>query len=150
MENTLRRINSIYYIIYMLTIVSAVAVFMLSYMNVNKFVINEKSSTGMVLSSILILYILISVPLAFWLFHKKTKSLQLIEDKFAKYEAYKKASIIRLWVIGIGLIGGVVLFYLLTSTNMIFCALISAVALFFCKPTLGKMIKELDLEEDED
>ena len=149
MEKTLRNINGVYYIIYMLTILSAVAVFMLTYTNVNLYVINENTPIGRVLSSILIIYILISIPLAFWLFHKKTKMLQKTEDKFIMFNTYKKASILRLWVIGMGLIGGVMLFYFLHSTSMMYCALISAVALFFCKPTENKMIKELNLEEEE-
>lgn len=148
MEKTLRNINGVYYIIYMLTILSAVAVFMLTYTNVNLYVINENTTVGRALSSIIIIYILISIPLAFWLFHKKTKTLQKIEDKFAMFNAYKNASILRLWVVGMGLIGGVMLFYFLHSTNMMYCALISAVALFFCKPTENRMIKELNLEEE--
>lgn len=149
MENTLRRINSVYYTIYMLTIISAVAVFMSTYMNLNTFLIDSNSVLATTLSSVLIIYILITIPLSMWLFHKKTISLQQIADKYAKYNNYRKAAILRLWIIGIGLIAGVALFYILSSQSMIFCALISAVALFFCKPSVGKMMKELNLDEDE-
>jgi hypothetical protein len=31
---------------------------------------------------------------------------------------------------------------------MIFCALIAAIALFFCKPTEGKVISDLKLEDN--
>lgn len=149
MEKVLRNITGVYYIIYMLTILSAIAVFVLSSTGQNHQTISQNSQSATVLSSILYLYVLISVPLVLWWFHKNTKKWQLLTDKYEKYNAYKKASHLRLWIVGIGLIAGVVIFYLLQSTSIIYCALISAVALFFCKPSENKMIKELDLEEDE-
>lgn len=149
MEKVLRSINGVYYIVYMSTILVAIAVFTSTFLNVNVPMINEKSTLGITLSSILILYILVSTPLAFWLFHKGTKKWQQMPDKFAKFAAYKKASIMRLWVIGIGLIFGILLVYFMRSSNMIYCAGISAVALFLCKPSVNKMIKELDLEEED-
>lgn len=149
MEKTLRSINGVYYTIYMLTILSAIVAFMLTYLNVNFSTISEKGTLGIVLTSVLMLYILVTIPVSFWLFYKKTQQWRILPDKFAKFTAYKKASIARLWVVGAGLIFGVLLVYFLHSTNMIYCALISAVALFFCKPTENKMIKELDLDEEE-
>lgn len=150
MEKTLRSINGVYYSVYMLTILSAVGVFVTNYLNVKSAVsIDPKSSLGIALSSLLILYILISIPLSFWLFFKGTKKWKELPDKFAKFTAYKKASVIRLWVVGIGLILGVMLVYFLHSTSMIYCALISAVALFFSKPSEAKMVSELNLEEEE-
>lgn len=149
MEKTLRSINGVYYSIYMLTILSAIVAFMLTYLNVNFSTIAEKSTIGITLSSILMLYIMITIPVSFWLFYKNTQKWKTLPDRFAKFTAYKKASVNRLWVVGVGLILGVLLVYFLHSTNMIYCALISAVALFFCKPTEGKMIKDLNLDEDE-
>ncbi len=149
MEKILRSINGVYYTVYMSTILAAIAVFTLTFLNVNVPVINEKSATGITLSSILILYILITTPLAFWLFYKGSKKWQQMPDKFAKFAAYKKASITRLWVVGVGLIFGILLVYFMRSTNMIYCAGISAVALFLCKPSVNKMIKDLDLDEED-
>lgn len=149
MEKTLRGINGVYYTIYMLTILSAIIVFMLNYLNISGTYIDEKSPQGVALSSTLIIYMLISVPLTFWYFFKYSKKIQQITDRYEKFRIYKKASIIRLWIIGIGLIAGVLLIYFMHSFNMIYLAGIEAVALFFCKPTANKMIKDLDLADED-
>ncbi|MGC3977567.1 MAG: hypothetical protein QM751_04635 [Paludibacteraceae bacterium] len=150
MEKTLRGINGVYYTVYMITILSAVVVFMFTYLNVNIQYVDEKSPLGITISSLLVIYMLVSIPLAFWWFYKNTKKWQQLTDKFDKFRLYKQASVIRLWVIGAGLILGVIMTYLMRSTNMIYIAAIAAVALFFCKPTVGKMIKELGLDEEEE
>lgn len=150
MEKTLRILNGVYYSIFMMTVLTAVGVTILTYVNANPLYVEESSSLGRYLSSGLILFILISIPLAMWMFHKNTKEWSLIPDKFEKFRAYKKGAVIRLWVIGIGLIGGIVLIYLLRSTNMMYCAVISAIALYFVKPTAKKMEKELNIQEEEE
>ena len=95
-----------------------------------------------------ILYLLISIPYALWSFHKKTKKWQQIKDQYVKLVEYEKGSKLRLWIIGAGLIAGIVLVYFMRSKSMIFCAAIAAIALYFTKPTLNKMISELKLDED--
>ncbi|VBB45674.1 conserved membrane hypothetical protein [uncultured Paludibacter sp.] len=149
MENTLRTINGVYYSIMMLAVLSAVIVFTLTFMNISTLNIAENSPVGRTFSSLLIIYILISIPLSMWLFYKNTKKWQQLPDKFTKFNAYKKASIIRLWIVGVGLIASVVLVYFMRSNNMMYCALISIIGLYFCKPTANKMIKELDLDEED-
>lgn len=149
MNKTLKSINAVYYIVYMLTIIMAVAIFALSYLNVSRVYIDEKSPLGITLSSILTFYLLISIPLTFWMFHKGTKKWQNIPDQFEKFRAYKNGSILRLWLIGVGLILGVLMVYLFSSINMLYYAGISAIAFFFCKPTENKMIKELNLSDEE-
>lgn len=148
-ERTLRGINGVYYIIYMLTILSAVGVFMMTYLNVDRTFINPFSSEGRTLYTLLILYLLISIPSAFWMFYRSLKKNQTVEDKFEKLSAYKKAAIIRLWIIGVGLIAGITLYFFMNSLNVIYCAVISAVALFLCKPTTNRIIKDLKLEDEE-
>ena len=133
----------------MMTVVAAVIIFFLTFSNTRTTYIEERSQTGIILSSVYILYLLISIPYALWSFHRKTKKWQLIQDDYLKFKAYEKGSLIRLYIIGISLIAGVILVYVMRSRSMIFCAAIAAIALYFSKPTVNKMIKELKLEEVE-
>ncbi len=148
MERTIKNINLVYYMLYMTTVVVAVIIFFLTFSNAQTTHIDEKSQTGIIISSVYILYLLISIPYALWSFHKKTKKWQLIKDEYVKLMEYEKGSKIRLWIIGAGLIAGIVLVYFMRSKSMIFCAAIAAIALYFTKPTLNKMISELKLDED--
>lgn len=94
------------------------------------------------------IYLLTSIPLALYLFHIYTQKLRKETNEFIQFQKYKKASNIRLWVVGIGLVVGVLLVYLLRSQSMIFTAAMAAIALYFCKPSGIKMIRELDLDAD--
>ena len=148
MERIIKNINLVYYLLYMTTVVAAVIIFFLTFSNTREVYIDEKSKTGIIISSVYILYLLISIPYALWSFHKKTKKWQLIKDQYVKFTEYEKGSKIRLWIIGFALIAGIVLVYLMHSKSMIFCAAIAAIALYFTKPTVNKMIAELRLDED--
>ncbi|HNX89643.1 MAG TPA: hypothetical protein PKH58_11205 [Paludibacteraceae bacterium] len=148
MERTIKNINLVYYMLYMTTVVVAVIIFFLTFSNAQTTHIDEKSQTGIIISSVYILYLLISIPYALWSFHKKTKKWQQIKDQYVKLVEYEKGSKLRLWIIGAGLIAGIVLVYFMRSKSMIFCAAIAAIALYFTKPTLNKMISELKLDED--
>ena len=112
--------------------------------------IDSKSDAGITLSSILILFIIGSLPAALALFHRYTKELRAEPDMNIKLEKYKKASIIRLLVIGLGLVAGVLFFYVLHSQSMLFCAGIAAIGLVFCKPAEVKIITDLEIEETEE
>ena len=112
--------------------------------------IDVKSPLSITLSSIVILYIIISIPAALALFHKSTKKWATIEDNFTKFNKYTAGATWRLLVIGFGLVLSVVVFYILRSESMIFCAGICAIALLFCKPSVSKIISDLKLEETED
>ncbi|MBP1664380.1 MAG: hypothetical protein H6Q19_1520 [Bacteroidetes bacterium] len=150
MERIIKNINLVYYLLYMTTVVVAVIIFFLTFSNAQTAHIDEKSQTGVIISSVYILYLLISIPYALWSFHKKTKKWQQIKDEYVKLVEYEKGSKIRLWIIGAGLIAGIVLVYLMRSKSMIFCAAIAAIALYFTKPTVNKMISELKLDENKE
>jgi len=149
MEKTIKKLGQIYYYIYTLTILSTVVGYMLT-MNSNVHV-DALSTLGITLKSIIILYILISIPLSLAGFHRMTKKWALIEDDVLKFKAYEKGSILRLILIGVGLIGSITVFFVLrTDISLIYCFLITGIALFFCKPTIGKIVTELKLDESED
>jgi hypothetical protein len=147
MEKTIKKIGFIYYLVYTTTILATMVGYLLTMNSTNH--IDSKSTMGIALTSIVILYILLSIPLSLGGFHKMTKKWMLIEDENMKLKTYEKGAIIRLLLIGIGLVGSIIVFFLLrTDVSLIYCAAISAFALLFCKPSQGKIISELKLEEE--
>jgi hypothetical protein len=149
MEKTIKKLGQIYYYIYTLTILATVVGYMLT-INSNKHV-DALSMLGITLKSIVIIYILISIPLSLGGFHRMTKKWTLIEDEALKFKTYEKGAILRLIIIGVGLLGSITVFFILrTDISLIYCFLITGIALFFCKPTIGKIVSELKLDESED
>lgn len=143
-----KSITVTYYVIYLLTILAVVAIFFMTYANVNIERIDALSPLGVKISTVYMIYLLTSIPLALYLFHIYTQKLRKETNEFIQFQKYKKASNIRLWVVGIGLVVGVLLVYLLRSQSMIFTAAMAAIALYFCKPSGIRMIRELDLDAD--
>lgn len=143
----LRNITIAYYVVYITAILSALAGY---YILRNGFNINPQSQVGITLTSVLIVYIIGSVPVALALFNRHTKKLALLTDEKEKFEKYTKAAMLRIIVIGSGLVSGILFFYVMQSQSMIFCAGIAAIGLFFCKPNESKIISDLQLEEYSD
>jgi len=149
MKKTLKKITQFYYYIYTATILSTVVGYMFT-LNSNNH-IDPLSPSGIALKSIVILYLLITIPLSLAGFHRMTLKWRKIEDEFLKLKEYQKGAILRLILIGIGLIGSIIVFFVLrTDISLIYCFGIEAIALFFCKPSEGKIISDLKLEEKED
>lgn len=145
-----RSINVVYYTIYLLTIVAVVTIFFLTYSDAEVNRIDPLSKLGTNISTAYIIFLLISIPGALYLFHRYTQKLKTEPEEFVKFSKYKKASFIRLWVVGLGLISGVILVYVLRSQSMIFTSAIAAIALYFCKPSGLKIIRDLDLDTEEE
>jgi len=148
MKGTLKKINLVYYAIYSITILSTIVGYLLTSDSLQQ--ISPKSQLSINLSSILIIYILISIPLSLYLFYKNVKKWKLLEDNMTKLDKYEKGSIYRLVAVGLGLIASIAIFFILRSVSIIYCAGIAAIALIFCKPTESKIISDLGLDEDED
>ena len=147
MEKTVKKIAQVYYYIYTATILSTIVGYMTTMDNYDPIPMN--GPLGIALRSIIILYTIISIPLALAGFHRQTKKWRAMEDERQKFKAYQKGATIRLLLVGIGLIGSIIVFFLIrTDASLIYCAGISAIILlFFCKPTENKMINDLKLEE---
>lgn len=146
MKKTLKLLRLTYYSVYLTAIIAAFSGYTILK---NGLTIDPKSDTGVTLQSILIIFIIGSIPLTLATFNRMTKKwaeLNNIDEKIIKY---RRAGIIRIIIIGLGLILGVVFFYVMQSQSMIFIAGIAAVALFFCKPSENKIIIDLKLEESE-
>ena len=145
-----KSINVVYYTIYLITIFVVLAIFFLTYSDANIQRIDALSQLGSTLSSAYYIYLLATIPGALYLFYKYTLKLRNEKDEYVKLSKYKKAVYIRLWIIGFGLIAGMLLVFALRSQSMIFASAIAAIALYFCKPSRTKIINELDLDPDAD
>jgi len=141
MKRTLRILLTAYYAVYAGAILAATSGY---YILKSGFKIDPLTSEGTIINSIVILYIICTVPLALALFNKMTKKWALIQDENEQLEKYKTGAIYRILIIGTGLVLGVVFFYVMNSQSMIFCAGIAAVALFFCKPSENKIMNDLN------
>lgn len=115
----------------------------------NGLTIDPKSDIGVTLQSVLILFIIGSIPLTLATFNRMTKKWTAIGNIDERIIKYRQAGILRIIIIGVGLILGVVFFYVMQSQSMIFTAGIAAIALFFCKPSENKIIIDLKLDESE-
>jgi hypothetical protein len=148
MERIVKKINLIYYLIYTITILVTIFGYITTMNGYST--VDVKSSLNITLSSLVILYIILSIPLALALFHRNTKKWAEIDDQFTKLNKYTTGAIVRLVIIGFGLVFSIIVFYILRSESMIFCAGIAAIALIFCKPTTAKIHSDLKIEEEEE
>jgi hypothetical protein len=146
MEKFVKKIHLAYYLIYTVTILSTIGGYIVTLTRETS--VDVKSPLSVTLSSIVILYIIISIPAALAIFHRNTKKWALIEDNYTKLNKYVAGATWRLLAVGFGLVLSVVVFYILRTESMIFCAAITAIALLFCKPTEAKIINDLKLDDN--
>ncbi len=145
MKKTLRNLTLAYYANYITAALTAFAGF---YILKSGYRIDTQSEVGIALSSALIILIIGSVPLALSLFNRYTKKIVAVENIETRIAKYETAGIIRIMVMGVGLVLGVLFFYIMGSQSMLFCAGISAIGLFFCKPSQSKISSELQIDEE--
>lgn len=138
--STYTKLNLTYYACILLAVIAAVIGFWGAKNGI--WYVEPQSKEGIVISYVVILYTLLSVPGGLGLHNRMVKALatkptQIKEKKYCTY------SLLRLIFIGIGLIVGIFAFYLLQQKSLVFCAGISAVGIYFCKPTRAKIDYEL-------
>ena len=147
MERLVKKINNAYYLIYTITILATITGYLIT--QSRETTIDVKSQLSITLSSLVIIYILLSFPAAIAIFQRNIKKWIEIKDSFQQLEQYAAGATWRLLAVGLGLVLSVVAFYIIRTESMIFCAGISAIALLYCKPTVGKIKSDLKLEEEE-
>lgn len=145
MKKALRILTLVYYTNYISALLSAVIGY---YFLRNNIKIDAQSQIGIIISTILIILIIGSVPLTLSLFNRYTKKIAIIEDIETRIAKYQAAGIVRIQIMGFGLVLGVLFFYLMGSQSMLFCAGIAAIGLFFCKPTPTKISTDLQIDEE--
>lgn len=109
------------------------------------------SPIGQTLQYIGIGYLLLSVPGALFGFKQIMKKVSKIEDEATREKKYLSYAILRICLIGTGGLLNICLFYILGGyMSMLWCAAISLVAQYFCKPTEKKIFMEMnDVREDD-
>lgn len=135
-------LNCFYYGFYLL---AAVAAGLMWYLVNNGLLqpIDTMSSAGQAIQYVVICYVIASVAGGLFAF-KKLMERNMNQEKEKQLVAYRKWGIARICIIGLGIVLGITAFYLMGGyTSMIWCAAISAIGLYFCKPTLRKMEIEL-------
>ena len=144
MEKQVNRIlNVFYYGCYVLAVVAAGVMFWLVRKQGME-PIDVMSAAGKAVQYVVIVYTVGSVAGGLYLFKRMTDKMRRIDDKEEQLRRYRQWGIVRIVLIGTGVTLGIVAFYLLGGyTSMIWCAAISAIGLYFCKPTLRKMELEL-------
>ncbi len=145
MKKVQKSLSLAYYSMFAAAFASAIAGY---YILQNNFVINPLTQPGITISAILIIFIIGSIPLTLAVFNVFLKKLRISEDLNYKLEKYRKAGIIRIIVIGCGIVLGILFFYVMRSQSMIFCAGIASIALVFCKPSEVKIITDLEIVDE--
>ncbi len=145
MERIVKKINLSYYMIYTLTILATIVGYLVTQSRETS--VDVKSPLSITLSSIVIIYIIISIPAALSIFNRNIKKWVTIEDHYKKMEKYAFGASLRILAVGFGLVLSVVTFYIIRTESMILCAGITAIALLICKPTAGKIKSDMRLDE---
>jgi len=147
MERIVKKINNAYYMIYTLTILATIIGYIVIQ---NREAVDVKSTLSITLSSLVIIYIFISLPASIAIFHRSLKKWITIENEHQKLDKYAAGATWRILAVGLGLVMSVVAFYFIRTESMLFCAGIEAIALIYCKPTVGKITSDLKLNQPED
>jgi hypothetical protein len=102
-----------------------------------------------ILTYISLIFMLIEIPLGYWLHNKKMKSVANLPDLNSKLESYKASHIIKIALFeGVGFLGSIVL--LLGGKNVILLQI--AIVLIFIllnTPSVNRLTNELNLTPDE-
>jgi hypothetical protein len=148
LERLLRQINQAYYLVFTATIISAFAGYIIA--QSQQATVDTTNPLSITLSSVLIIYMLISIPASLSFFYRYSRKLRLMEDENIKFKKYQNAAVLRLIAVGFGLVASVIVFFVLRNQSIIFCFAISAIGLFFCKPTISKIASDLDISIEEE
>lgn len=146
-----KRINVVYYASYVFYVLLVVLFGFLLKDNPNIVRLDPLTQPGQTVAYVVIMYVIVSIPAALWLFKRAMKSVSKMENEDQKQEKYLTCALTRLTVIGMGAVLAIVSFYILgTYQPMLWCAGIAILAMFFCKPTDRKIYLEInDKHEDE-
>ena len=145
MENKVNRVLNIFYYGFYLLVAGAAGLMYYLVKNQLIEVVPPLSALGQTLQYVVIFYVIVSVAGGLYGFKKLMDKLKTKEEQEQKLVQYQKWGIVRICLIGIGGVLGIVAFYLMGGyTSMLWCAAISLIGLYFCKPTLKKMEIELN------
>lgn len=97
------------------------------------------------LKTVIILFVLISIPLTLKLFSLKLKKLTTLSDPQQQAKRYIQASRLRVLVILIGLISAIMFYFLEGMQDMLYVVAIEVAVLVLCIPTKKRVQSEIDV-----
>lgn len=143
-----------FFVIYVLTIA------VMGYLFNGKWALDSLTQPGQSIQYLVIFYMIASVQGALYGFKMMMKKVSRIEDPAAQERSYYLWSVARMTIIAIGAILAIVAFYVLYmkaadgrwthNQSMLWCAAISIIAQYFCKPTEQKIYLEMNDVREED
>ena len=99
--------------------------------------------------SIIIIYVLASIPFALWLFHYKIKRIKSVPDNGTREKYYIRFGLIRLGLVGFGLIISIFAYFLLRQNSLIWLAGMAAIAFIFCRPNAIRIESDINPEDND-
>jgi hypothetical protein len=136
-----KKVNLYFYI----GLIAALVLISIGYLLNKSFTLSIPAKTGVILSTITMLYLVSSIPFALWFSNKKIAALSSIENIDNRYVEYMTWIKIRMAVVGSNLFINIVLYYFMHTTSFVYAAGIGAIALIFCKPNKVTIEKELNI-----
>lgn len=130
-----------YYITLLLTILSAMIGYHLTYHKGIYFDANSQASTTYY--TIVLWYVIITFPLSLKLFSLGVKRLKQIPDDGSREHYYKIYGVLRLAVMTIGLIASIIGIYIFQVKHLFWVAGICIIGIILCKPTEKRINADL-------
>lgn len=130
-----------YYITLLLTILSAMIGYHLTYHKGIYFDANSQASTTYY--TFVLWYVIITFPLSLKLFSLGVKRLKQIPDDGSREHYYKIYGVLRLAVMTIGLIASIIGIYIFQVKHLFWVAGICIIGIILCKPTEKRINSDL-------
>lgn len=130
-----------YYITLLLTILSAMIGYHLTYHKGIFFDANSQISTAYY--TIVLWYVIITFPLSLKLFSLGVKRLKQIPDDGSREHYYKIYGVLRLAVMTIGLVASIIGIYIFQVKHLFWVAGICIIGIILCKPTEKRINADL-------
>lgn len=140
-----------FYFWYYGAFVAAVLAATLGYLCLSRgwFVIERQTQANVAVYTILILYVLATTPLVLKYFGRFAAKIRRLPDETERQRHYVRLVVARLAVVTFGLAASLFFYYVLQENSLLWLAGISAVALYFCKPTSAKVAQDLHPDDTE-
>ncbi|MGN0187801.1 MAG: hypothetical protein ACI392_08690 [Paludibacteraceae bacterium] len=113
------------------------------------FVVAPKTQANTMIYTFVILYVIVTTPLILKWFSRVVERLRAVPDVADKYRRYGRVAKVRLVVVMLGLLASLFFYYVLCEQSLLWLAGISAIALYFCKPTRAKVEQDLSDEQNQ-
>ena len=142
-KNIIKSLNLYYYGVLILTLISGTLAYFLIIKGIVQ-PIAPMSMLGQVLQYAVIFDALLTIPAGLYLCKRQCTKLAELTDETSKLAGYKRAATLRILLVSNTMIFGIAVFYLMGAyQSMLWITAVSAIGLYFTKPSEGKLQAEL-------